>query len=72
MDWGRWGAGAGLRAWGPRAAQKAGASVGKKLLNKVLQGIPVVAQRKRVRLGTMRLRVRSLALLKGVEDPALP
>ena len=29
-------------------------------------GVPVVAQRKRVRLGTMRLRVRSLALLSGL------
>ena len=28
-------------------------------------GVPVVAQWKRIRLGTMRLRVRSLALLSG-------
>ena len=29
-------------------------------------GIPVVAQRQRVQLGTMRLRVRSLASLSGL------
>ena len=29
-------------------------------------GVPIVVQRKRTRLGTMRLRVRSLALLNGL------
>ena len=29
-------------------------------------GVPVVAQRKRIQLGTMRLQVRSLALLSGL------
>ena len=32
---------------------------------KVGHGVPVVVQRKRIRLGTMRLRVRSLALLNA-------
>ena len=31
-----------------------------------ISGVPVVAQQKRIRLGTMRLHVRSLALLIGL------
>ena len=31
-----------------------------------------MAQRKRIRLGTMRFRVRSLDLLSGLKDLALP
>ena len=34
-------------------------------------GVPVMAQWKRILLGTMRLWVRSLALLSGFKDPAL-
>ena len=35
--------------------------------------VPIVAQQKRVPLGTMRLQIRSLAVLSGlVKDPALP
>ena len=34
-------------------------------LNALGWGVPMVAQRKWIRLGTMRLRVRSLALLSG-------
>ena len=30
-------------------------------------GVPIVAQRKRIRLGTMRFQVRSLASLSGLE-----
>ena len=30
------------------------------------QGVPMVAQRKRIRLGTMRLRVQSLASMSGL------
>lgn len=30
------------------------------------EGVPIVVQRKRIRLGAMRLRVRSLALLSGL------
>ena len=29
-------------------------------------GVPVLAQRKRIRLGTMRLRIQPLALLSGL------
>ena len=32
-------------------------------------GVPVVAQWKRIRLVSMRMRVQSLALLSGVDDP---
>ena len=35
-------------------------------LKKVKRGVPVVAQWKRIQLGTMRLQVRSLALLDGL------
>ena len=34
-----------------------------------LRGVPVVAQQKRIRLGTVRLRVRSLASLSGLRIP---
>ena len=34
---------------------------------KLSKGVPVVAQRKQIRLGTMRLRVRSLASLRGLK-----
>ena len=38
-----------------------------KLMNKIRElGDPVVAQQKQIRLGTMRLQVRSLALLSGL------
>ena len=36
------------------------------------EGVPVVVQWKQIRLGTMRLRVQSLALLSGLRIPALP
>ena len=32
----------------------------------IMEEVPVVAQRKQIRLGTMKLRVRSLALLSGL------
>ena len=35
-------------------------------LESKFQGVPVVAQRKRIQLGTMRLQVRSLASLSGL------
>ena len=35
-------------------------------LNKVEAGVPVVMQWKRIRLGTVKFRVRSLALLSGL------
>ena len=35
-------------------------------------GVPVVAQQKQIRLGTMRFRALSLASLMWVKDPALP
>ena len=34
-------------------------------MQKLGQGVPVVAQRKQIRLGTMRTQVRSLASLSG-------
>jgi len=34
--------------------------------------VPVMAQQKQICLGTMRFQVRSLALLSGLRDPALP
>ena len=33
---------------------------------KTIVGVPIVAQWKRIQLGTMKLRVRSLALLSGL------
>ena len=39
--------------------------------DKGILGVPTVAQWKRIRLVTLRLRVRSLARLKWVKDPAL-
>ena len=36
------------------------------MLKRKSWGVPVVAQRKQIRLGTMRLRVQSLALLGGL------
>ena len=50
-------------ALGEKARQKA--EKGKKRKKKDI-GVPVVVQRKRIRLGTMRLRVPSLALLSGL------
>ena len=38
----------------------------KLLVKRSLRGVPVVAQWKRIRLGTMRFRVRSLATLSGL------
>ena len=37
-----------------------------RLIRKGLPGAPIVAQQKRIQLGTMRLRVRFLALLSGL------
>ena len=39
---------------------------------KAIRGIPVVAQWKRIQLGTMRLQVRSLALLSGLRIQRCP
>ena len=36
------------------------------LIQKYMLGVPFVAQRKQIRLGTMRLQVRSLASLSGL------
>ena len=36
------------------------------------RGVPVMAQWKQIRLGTMRWQVRSLGLTQCVKDPALP
>ena len=36
------------------------------LLTKIKVGVPVMAQWKQIRLGTMRLRVHPLALLSGL------
>ena len=36
------------------------------LLKLYIEGTPIVVQRKRIQLGIMRLRVRSLALLRGL------
>ena len=33
---------------------------------KITQGVPIMAQRKQIRLGTMRLCVQSLGLLSGL------
>ena len=35
------------------------------MLKKIFTGVPVAVQQKRIRLGTMRLHVQSLALLSG-------
>ena len=37
----------------------------KKIIFKSQHGVPIMVQRKRIQLGTMRLRVRALALLVG-------
>ena len=49
-------------AWDPPCATSAALEEAKK--KKV--GVPVVAQQKRIQLGTMRLRVQSLASLSGL------
>ena len=36
------------------------------LISEKMRGVPVVAQQKRIQLGTLRLWVRSLALLSGL------
>ena len=41
-------------------------------INRRLVGVLFVEQQKRIRLGTMRLWVRSLTLLSGLKDLALP
>ena len=38
----------------------------KEILEKEYKGVPIVVQQKRIQLGTMRLRVRHLALLSGL------
>ena len=35
---------------------------------KALRGVPITAQPKRIRLGNMRLRIQSLALLSGLRS----
>ena len=40
------------------------------MFSKMSPGVPVVAQQKQIRLGTLRFRVRSLASLGG-SDPVL-
>ena len=35
-------------------------------LIKVIYGVPIMAQQKQIQLGTMRMRVRSLASLRGL------
>ena len=48
-------------------------STEKQTEKKYLQlGVPVVAQWKRIWLGTMRLQVQSLASFSGLKDLALP
>ena len=59
----------------PQGADPAGATAGlhppRPEMKEVSGGVPVVVQRTRIRLGTVRLRVRSLVLLSGVKDLAL-